>query len=98
MAKKKRSKKEVDKGFILLLKSEKLFRTHNKFKVIHGNKSYPIAIKGIPCVWAGHQKHHRYYNLKINFLELKPGDLIEIIKDPEEGYFLSIKEFFEEKM
>ena len=98
MPKKKRDKKDADKGLILLVKSEKLFKNHNQFKVIHGGKSYPIVIKGIPCVRADHVKPHRYYSLKINFHELKPGDTVEITKDAEGGYFLDIKGFFEEKI
>jgi hypothetical protein len=94
MAVKKGVKKSLEKGFVLIMKNEKFFKTHNSYKIIHGGKSYPIIIKGIPCVRAGHKKHHGYYDLKVNFHEVKTNDLVEITKDPEDGYSVSIMEFF----
>jgi len=98
--KNKISVKDGGKGFILMMKSElaKFPKIGKHFKVIHGDKYYPIEIKAIPCVRAGHVKKHKHYQLAINFHELKPGDLIEIVKDNEKGYLLAIKEILKKKM
>jgi len=91
--------KEGGESFIRMIKSElaQYPKIGKHFKIIHGGVRYPVTITSIPCIRAGYGIKHKHYHLKINYHELKPGDLIEITKDSERGYLLAIKEFMKKQ-
>ena len=95
------SKKRAKKGKsstnkiegLFLLKTKFLYypKSGNRFRVIYGKKSYPVIIRAIPCVFAGSNKQHREFNIRVNFHELRPVDFIEITKDSKKGYLIAVK-------
>jgi hypothetical protein len=89
----KKNSKNVDAGLMIMLKGELAGSIlHTNIKHIHKGKQYPIVVEALPCVRAGSGKAHKHFKLKVNYHELRSGDLIEITKDAEKGYLLSIKE------
>jgi hypothetical protein len=90
------SAKEAARSYILILKEEigKSPFIGKNFKMLHGGKPYAVIVKAIPCVCAYSDHPHKHFHLKVNFHELKSGDLVEITQDSEEGYILKVDDFF----
>jgi hypothetical protein len=81
------SKKEADKGFILILKSKLSFFPKSGFELSDGDKKFVIKVKSYPCLCRGPELPHEHYY--ISWKGLRAGTMIEITKDDSGEYWIS---------
>lgn len=81
------SKKEADKGFIFILKSELSFFPNSSFELSDGAKRSLVEIKSYHCLCRGPDLPHEHYYIAWDGLTV--GTMIEIIKDDSGDYWIS---------
>ncbi|NYB51544.1 MAG: hypothetical protein HVN35_03125 [Methanobacteriaceae archaeon] len=88
------SKKEAESNFISILKNNLAFfpPLGENFVLNENNSSHEVKVESYPCTCRGPDLPHEHYF--ITWEGLKPGNRVEIIKNPSKNSEYDLKIFF----